>query len=158
MSAEVVVHGSHVTDIWRNSVAEVVKGIWTCVWCCKAAYLQWDLVRWYNSSAAVYEINILKENSYALLVILRRVLRCLIFWFAICTCWMSSFDILTVQTLSVVKSALTLSSDQIFNLVVHYLHSWRCYSVWSKVQMISYGPVDATATPSFFASLQSRLV
>jgi len=31
-------------------------------------------------------------------------------------------------------------------------------SVWSKVQMIVYGPADATATPSSLASLKSRLV
>jgi len=34
-------------------------------------------------------------------------------------------------------------------------------SMWSEVQMIciiAYGPADATATPSSFASLKSRMV
>jgi len=31
-------------------------------------------------------------------------------------------------------------------------------SVWSEVQMIAYGPTDATATPSSLASVKSRMV
>jgi len=31
-------------------------------------------------------------------------------------------------------------------------------SVWSEIQMIAYGPADATATPSSLASLKSRLL
>ena len=31
-------------------------------------------------------------------------------------------------------------------------------SVWSEVQMIAYGPADATATPSFLAPVKSRMV
>jgi len=31
-------------------------------------------------------------------------------------------------------------------------------SVWSEVQMIAYGPADATAIPSSLASLKSRVV
>jgi len=31
-------------------------------------------------------------------------------------------------------------------------------SVWSEVQMIAYGPADATATPSSLASLKSLMV
>jgi len=31
-------------------------------------------------------------------------------------------------------------------------------SVWSVVQMIAYGPADATATPSSLASVKSRMV
>jgi len=31
-------------------------------------------------------------------------------------------------------------------------------SVWSEMQMIAYGPADATGTPSSPASLKSRLV
>jgi len=30
--------------------------------------------------------------------------------------------------------------------------------VWSKVQMIAYGPADAIATPSSLALLKSRMV
>jgi len=31
-------------------------------------------------------------------------------------------------------------------------------SVWSEVQMIAYGPADATATPSSLAPVKSRMV
>jgi len=31
-------------------------------------------------------------------------------------------------------------------------------SVWTEVQLIAYGPADATATPSSLALLKSRLV
>jgi len=32
------------------------------------------------------------------------------------------------------------------------------FSVWSEIQMFAYGPADANATPSSFASSKSRVV
>jgi len=46
-----------------------------------------------------------------------------------------------------IRPAKTLSDEML---------AWL--SVWSKVQMIHYGPADATATPSSLASLKSRIV
>jgi len=31
-------------------------------------------------------------------------------------------------------------------------------AVWSEIQKVTYGPADATATPSSLASLKSRVV
>jgi len=38
----------------------------------------------------------------------------------------------------------------------HEVQAWL--SVWSEMQMIAYGPADATASPSSLASLNSSIV